>query len=135
MRGEREAAMAKMANYQSRVLIVDDNADVRQSLGWIIEARGYQVDTAEDGEEALSKVRHGLPACLILLDLQMPKMDGRSLRRKLLRDDTLARVPVVLVSAEQNLLSIARELDTDWLSKPINYDDLFQLLDKYCPAN
>jgi|KBSSwiStaDraftv2_1062776.scaffolds.fasta_scaffold551743_1 CheY-like chemotaxis protein len=127
--------MAKMANYQSRVLIVDDNADVRQSLGWIIEARGYQVDTAEDGEEALSKVRHGLPACLILLDLQMPKMDGRSLRRKLLRDDTLARVPVVLVSAEQNLLSIARELDTDWLSKPINYDDLFQLLDKYCPAN
>ena len=127
--------MAKMANYQSRVLIVDDNADVRQSLGWIIEARGYQVDTAEDGEEALSKVRHGLPACLILLDLQMPKMDGRSLRRKLLRDDILARVPVVLVSAEQNLLSIARELDTDWLSKPINYDDLFQLLDKYCPAN
>ena len=127
--------MAKMANYQSRVLIVDDNADVRQSLGWIIEARGYQVDTAEDGEEALSKVRHGLPACLILLDLQMPKMDGRSLRRKLLRYDTLARVPVVLVSAEQNLLSIARELDTDWLSKPINYDDLFQLLDKYCPAN
>ena len=127
--------MAKMANYQSRVLIVDDNADVRQSLGWIIEARGYQVDTAEDGEEALSKVRHGLPACLILLDLQMPKMYGRSLRRKLLRDDTLARVPVVLVSAEQNLLSIARELDTDWLSKPINYDDLFQLLDKYCPAN
>jgi len=127
--------MAKMANYQSRVLIVDDNADVRQSLGWIIEARGYQVDTAEDGEEALSKVRHGLPACLILLDLQMPKMDGRSLRRKLLRDDTLARVSVVLVSAEQNLLSIARELDTDWLSKPINYDDLFQLLDKYCPAN
>jgi len=127
--------MAKMANYQSRVLIVDDNADVRQSLGWIIEARGYQVDTAEDGEEALSKLRHGLPACLILLDLQMPKMYGRSLRRKLLRDDTLARVPVVLVSAEQNLLSIARELDTDWLSKPINYDDLFQLLDKYCPAN
>ena len=127
--------MAKMANYQSRVLIVDDNADVRQSLGWIIQARGYQVDTAEDGEEALSKLRHGLPACLILLDLQMPKMDGRSLRRKLLRDDTLASVPVVLVSAEQNLLSIARELDTDWLSKPINYDDLFQLLDKYCPAN
>jgi CheY-like chemotaxis protein len=116
-----------------RVLVVEDHQDTRESLALLLEAKGYTVDSAQDGCEALHKLRRGMAPCLVLLDLHMPVMSGWQLRRKLLEDQALASLPVILLSGEDDLDDSAAELNvTAHLKKPIQLDRLYGLLEKYC---
>src|SRR5947199_57574 len=81
------------------VLIVEDNDETREVLEQILELRGYATATAEDGLAALGYLRGGNPACLIILDLRMPIMDGWALSRELQADPKFAQIPVVAFSA------------------------------------
>ena len=63
------------------VLIVEDDNDTREMLGRFLELEGYTVETAENGKRALERLGSGVGACVILLDLMMPVMDGWQFRQ------------------------------------------------------
>jgi CheY-like chemotaxis protein len=79
------------------ILVVDDDADFRTGLRTALEMKGYQVEEAEDGEKALSKLAEKAPL-LVLLDLQMPVMNGREMLQRMRASSDLKDVPVVIIS-------------------------------------
>lgn len=115
------------------ILLVEDDQDLRESLQILIRRRGFNIDTAENGRDALEKIRPDAPPCLILLDLMMPVMDGWQLRAELLKRPPLAEIPVVLLSGVADLSSEARTLQAiDYLLKPIDLNRVYQLVSTYC---
>ncbi len=105
------------------VLIVDDNDDNRFTLSMRLEACGYEnIVTAENGREALEKMRQG-PVDLVLLDIMMPELDGYGVLEELRTDTALRDVPVVMISAIEDINSVVRCIElgaTDYLTKPFN---------------
>lgn len=81
-----------------KVLVVDDEPDVRNFLAACIEDAGFQVSTAKDGAEALEKVQDD-PPDLMTLDMVMPRVSGISLMRKLRNMDQFTRLPVIVITA------------------------------------
>ena len=84
-------------NQQKRVLVVDDESDIRAYLRSALEDAGFAVETATDGLEALEMVRRH-PPDLISLDLVMPKHSGAKFYRELHRDRQLSKIPVLVVT-------------------------------------
>src|SRR5439155_19864869 len=82
-----------------RVLVVDDEDDIRELCRVNLEFEGYEVIDAADGEAALQLVRSDHPD-VIFLDLMMPKMDGWEVLRRLKEDDATASIPVILLTAK-----------------------------------
>jgi CheY-like chemotaxis protein len=82
----------------TRILIADDNAASRELLKEVLELSGYEVIEAEDGEEAVRGVRESKPH-LVLVDIQMPVMDGYGVLRELRADPRFSDVPVVALTA------------------------------------
>lgn len=80
------------------ILIVDDNATNMKLMAFLLQSSGYQVRTATSAQEALAQIDTSLPR-LILLDLQMPEMDGLTLTRKLRADARTANLIIVAVTA------------------------------------
>lgn len=113
------------------ILLVEDDVDIQDAMREILTDEGFAVETANNGSEALVKLRAAstLPA-LILLDLMMPVMDGHTFRERQLHDEDLRDIPVVIVSAERNAQarSVAMRA-TAFLAKPVNLDDLLNTLD------
>src|SRR5262245_61086265 len=85
-----------------RVLLVDYEPSILQMLSHYLEFSGYNVITAKDGEEALQKVRKEKPD-IIFLDIRMPKMDGWEVCRRIKEDPTTCGVPVVFLTAYDQL--------------------------------
>lgn len=119
---------------QQPVLVVDDDSQVRESLGVLLELHGYPVATAEDGDEALDLIRSGVRPCVILLDLMMPRKDGYQFREEQSRDAAMAHIPVVVCSAVLDLESTARIQAEHYLSKPIDIGALLSLVGRYCQS-
>src|SRR3954469_21267035 len=82
----------------ARILVVDDHPDNLAVLQARLEARGYTVGTAEDGEEALNAV-YADPPDLVILDVMMPKIDGMEVVRRLKADRSLPFIPVMMQTA------------------------------------
>jgi CheY-like chemotaxis protein len=117
-----------------RVLIVEDEDDVRGAYAAFLEGAGYDVVEAADGLHALRELR-ALPGefCLILLDLFMPNMNGWTFRAEQLRDPGLATIPIVVVSADARIDQNAVQLGAiAHLQKPIDMDALVSLVDANC---
>jgi two-component system, cell cycle response regulator DivK len=81
------------------VLLVDDDADCRTVLGFVLEAAGYEVVHASGGAEALGVLATGLRPLAIALDLMMPVIDGNRVLERLRASPELSRIPVVIISA------------------------------------
>lgn len=117
------------------VLVVDDDDDIRESLIGFLEAEGYRPIGAPNGRQALELLAAlESPPHLIVLDLMMPVMDGRRFREEQLRSPTLAKIPVVLISAyAPDPAEVARELRIpDFLSKPVDPVVFLQLIWDKC---
>lgn len=114
------------------VLIVDDDPDIRDVLDNLLSIYGYRVATAENGADALDKLRRGEDPCLILLDLMMPVMDGIQFREAQLSDPALAAIPVVLVSAGGDLAAKAAAVGAEGLTKPVDMDVLLKTVNRFC---
>lgn len=107
----------------SVILVVDDNEQNVELLQAYLESMPVEVHAAYDGVEALGKIDQGLKPDLILLDVMMPKMSGFEVCRKLKDDEATAQIPVMMVTALNELGDIERgvEAGTDeFLSKPVN---------------
>jgi len=112
------------------VLIVEDDASLRETLSMIIEEEGYRTALAANGREALNHLRDAPPPCLILLDLMMPVMTGWEFRTEQRRDPAWAEIPVVLMSAAANKLNA---LDaTAYFPKPLDLEALLRTIARYC---
>jgi CheY-like chemotaxis protein len=116
------------------ILIVDDDAGIRQLLLLFLEHKGYTAKTVANGIEALDQLQPGQPLPqLILLDLMMPMMDGATFRQAQQADPRIAAIPVVVLSAAENIESQAPLLTADaYLPKPIEFDSLLQIVERYC---
>jgi CheY-like chemotaxis protein len=123
-----------MKDGDQRVLVVEDDALIRESLVELLEEHGYQTEAAADGREALDKLAAAAsPPCLILLDLMMPVMDGREFREKQLGDPALSQIPVVVISAYRDLENLASELHpVALLKKPLRLAELLGVVEQHC---
>jgi CheY-like chemotaxis protein len=118
-----------------RVLIVEDDAMIRDSLLEVFDEHGYETVGAIHGGDALIKLRDpSRPTGLILLDLMMPVMDGTMFREQQLADPTLASIPVIVLSAHSDVAARAKTLHiADFLPKPINLARLMDMVARHCP--
>jgi CheY-like chemotaxis protein len=110
-----------------RILIVDDDPDAAETLSLLLEARGFDVETVHDGRVALERVdprRHDL----ILMDVEMPVMNGLEACQRLKADESRAQIPVLLATAGAVDLSLAHHADA-FLVKPFQAEILFSFLD------
>ena len=106
----------------SRVLVVDDNAQNRELLVAYLESIPVKAETAEDGVVALEKISASTPD-LILLDIMMPRMSGFEVCRRLKSDPGTRDIPIIMVTALNELGDIERGVDSgtdDFLAKPVN---------------
>src|SRR5262249_14478860 len=104
------------------ILVADDNEANRDILARRLEANGYAIVMAADGEEALAMARDQLPD-LILLDIMMPKMDGLEVCRQLKADRSLPFMPIILVTARTDTKDVVAGLDIggdEYLTKPVD---------------
>ncbi len=111
---------------QSRILVVDDNAQNLELLVAYLDSLGCHVATAADGQEALERIRQG-NYDLVLLDIMMPRMSGFEVCRKLKTDPATRDIPIIMVTAlnETGDMERARECGgDDFLSKPVNKIEL-----------
>ena len=114
----------------TKVLIIDDDPDVRLIMNTLMKKQGYEVETAFDRSDALSKLEEFTPS-VILLDVLLSGTDGRELCKEIKDNDDLKSVPVIMVSAHpgasENIHSYGAD---DFISKPINTELLLDKLDK-----
>jgi CheY-like chemotaxis protein len=111
------------------VLVVDDDQSVRETLTEVLQLQGFEVAGASNGKEALDYLHDQPPPCLILLDLNMPGVDGWQFRAAQKKDPHIAEVPVVAVSA----LNYPSNLDvSDFIRKPVDLDHLLDVISHYC---
>jgi len=110
----------------TRILVVDDVPDNVEILDARLSSRGYAVQTAADGAEALRCVREQ-PPHLILLDVMMPGMDGHQVARLIKDDEGLPFIPIILVTALNEAEDVVQGLESgadDYISKPYNFREL-----------
>jgi two-component system, cell cycle response regulator len=110
----------------ARILVVDDHEDNVELLRARLEARGYRVEAAMDGQEALDKVFES-PPDLILLDVMMPRVDGIEVVRRLKGTADLPFIPIIMQTALETTEDKVEGLDAgadDYITKPINFAEL-----------
>jgi CheY-like chemotaxis protein len=116
-----------------RVLVVDDDDEIRESMVEVLGELGHRAEGAPNGLKALELMRAPPMPCLVLLDLMMPVMDGRSFREAQLSDPTMKDVPVLVISAYRDLQESAKAMGVaGFLPKPVDLDVLLSVVSKYC---
>ncbi|HET7538820.1 MAG TPA: ATP-binding protein [Polyangiaceae bacterium] len=116
----RAAEEAPPSSTAGRILLCDDNADMRQYVRQLLVAQGWDVEAVEDGQAALRSVEARLPD-LVLIDVMMPKLDGFGVLRALRKADETRLVPVILLSARAGEEARVEGLNAgadDYLVKP-----------------
>ena len=113
------------------VLIVEDDDDVREFMELLLSSYGYETMSARDGQEALSRMRQRKP-CMVLLDMQMPRMDGWEFRERQLQDVALAQIPVVCVTAFFDPDQVTRKLGLRCLPKPADFPSVMDVVQTTC---
>jgi CheY-like chemotaxis protein len=118
----------------ARILVVEDDSAIRQSLAELLEDEGFEVSCAANGAEALSTLACGAAPSLILLDLTMPVMDGWTFRNAQRSDPSLAQIPTVVLSASHggDVASLARLEPAAFFAKPFDLDQLIDTVRKLC---
>lgn len=119
------------------ILVVEDDDDNRFMLKTLLEMKGYHVVQARDGQEAAEVLERDPAPQLLLVDLQLPRLNGFALTRRVRQHAQLGRVPIVVVSghdpAQHRNLALAAGCD-DYLLKPIDFDRLEEILQRLLPV-
>jgi two-component system, chemotaxis family, chemotaxis protein CheY len=114
-----------------KLLVVDDDDDIRETLTDLLTTEGYEVSQAKQGLDALAQLRKGLWPSLILLDLMMPKMNGWEFLEAQRADPSIADLPVVILSADRSPLSRAVDAQVRArLAKPFDISQLLAVIER-----
>lgn len=118
--------------HELRVLVVDDEADIRATVSAMLEIEGYDVEEAANGADALHAIEARAPD-LILLDMRMPVLDGWAFASELRRRGH--RTPIVVMTAARDAARWAAEIAaTAFVAKPFGLDDLITAVERARPA-
>jgi DNA-binding response OmpR family regulator len=120
-----------MSGAQRTVLAVDDEHDIIEMLVLLLESEGYRVLTASGGREAMDILRTERPD-LVLLDIMMPEIDGHQVCRYVRAQQELAEVPVLMLTAKNDIEHIAQSLDEGadgFIVKPFDVDQFLRLIE------
>jgi CheY-like chemotaxis protein len=110
-----------------QVLVVEDDASLREIYAGALRGYGHDVRTAGDGAAALQALQNGWTPCVVFLDLRMPGMDGWELTRRLRADERYQSLPLVVVAAHFRIDQEAAEIGAaTWLQKPFDLARLDQ---------
>jgi CheY-like chemotaxis protein len=114
------------------ILVVEDDQDIRESFKDFLEGEGYHVLLASNGKDALELLRsEKIYPGLVLLDLMMPVMDGKTFLQELEKDPTLRKLPVVVCTAAAEKLSFNI---VGLMKKPVDLDKVTETVVRYCGA-
>lgn len=117
------------------VLVVDDDASIREVLGEILVQEGIPVRTCGSGREALAQIEDGLRPSLILLDLRMPDLDGLEFCRRLDSLPGPGRPPVVVLSGDKDACESTGDLPVErCLLKPVDLEELLKIIARHRPS-
>ena len=119
------------------VLVVDDSVTMVLSLKTTLSMNGFQVETAQNGREALDKLKSGLKPGLILTDINMPVMGGMELIRNVRAMPALKFIPILTLTTESEAAKRAEGKiagATGWLVKPVSGNDLVAVMRKVLPG-
>lgn len=126
--------MTAIASKTPKILVADDDPAILEALTMMLEDQGYQVDTAVNGE-AIYKMEKDFPD-LLLLDIWMSGTDGRDICRHLKQKKITKDIPIIMVSANKDTETIARESGADdFIAKPFDMDVLLNKLKEYLPKS
>jgi CheY-like chemotaxis protein len=117
-----------------KILVVDDDTDIRETLAQILEFEGFTVTCASNGQEAMARLESLRPS-LILLDLMMPVMNGYEFRQAQKANPEISDIPVIILSADGNVHQKAAAADVrTYLKKPIELEMLLTAIREYCTS-
>ena len=117
----------------AEILVVEDDPSGREVLVDILEAEGYRVASAANGQEALDRLQCGFRPRVILLDLVMPVMNGAEFRRRQQQDPALAAIPVIVMTGVQDSPQQAFAVAAGhYFLKPYNAGELLDTIAHYC---
>ena len=123
-----------MDSARSRILLIEDDELIGRHLKLLLDGEGYDVTLRENGRLALDFLNQAEPLpTLIFLDLMMPVMNGLEFRRKQLADSRLAKIPVVVMTADAHVEERKAEMKPDvFLKKPLELTDVLELAGRFC---
>jgi len=123
---EVEERIRRLSDTRTKILIVDDELDTLLPLKRALEMEDFNVVEAQDGVEALEKVRSEIPD-LVLLDLMLPKINGFEVCQRLKQDETTSSIPIIMLTAKGETSDKIEGIEIgadDYVTKPFNLDEL-----------
>jgi two-component system chemotaxis response regulator CheY len=124
---------ARTGPRETDLLIVDDDTTLREGLADLFRMEGWSAETASDGREAIALLRLGLRPRLIVLDLDMPVLDGWGFVRGIEAMPAVAETPIVVMSGiADEPAAPQRQRDGGFFRKPVNFDRLVETVRRYC---
>jgi twitching motility two-component system response regulator PilH len=120
-----------------KILVVDDSPTDRQYMIETLKGKGFQIVTAENGEDAITKAKSELPD-LILMDVVMPGLNGYQATRQITRDDATKHIPVIMCTskgADTDKIWGMRQGANDYLVKPVDPQALLAKIAQLSAAN
>lgn len=115
---------------RQEVLIVDDSQSIRKMVEYVLHSHGYKTATANDGQDALEKIVR-YPYQLVILDINMPRLDGFGLLKWLRADKNLSGLPVIMLTTESKESDKAKAMELGanrYINKPFKPSDLLECI-------
>ena len=120
-----------MQSKPKKILVIDDDADIRDVINYILSEDGYEVSELDNGHSVLETVRQLQPD-VILLDIMLGDTDGRDICKTLKADATTSGIPIIMISASHGLHTVHESCNAnDYIAKPFDIDNLLSHVEKY----
>jgi CheY-like chemotaxis protein len=133
MRSTAGHSVSEKDHHAHKILVIEDNEVTKDSVLLLLRSEGFEADGVENGQEALRVLREGYEACLILLDLLMPEMNGWAFREAQRRDPQLAGIPVALLTGTPGAAREAGKLGAvAAFQKPLAVMALLDVVTAHC---
>lgn len=114
-----------------KILLIEDNKDVRENIAELLELSGYKIEQASNGKEGVLKAKHLIPD-LIICDIMMPELDGYGVLDILSHESKTASIPFVFLTAKAELVDMRKGMNMgadDYLTKPFEEEDLLKAIE------
>lgn len=113
------------------IIVIEDDSDIAELIKFILDSQGFQVTIFADGRSIMNRIKEINPN-LIIVDLWIPGVDGATLTKKLKKEKSTKKIPIILVSANNSLEQITKQTKADGcLAKPFNIKDLLTIVKKF----